>query len=74
MHLLLQTYPQYGHFWFKQVGTQGTLKGLLPEQLEDLDCEIMLGNTYHLGHRPVNIYTTLAARLPEGRSQLYCNR
>ncbi|ESP03247.1 hypothetical protein LOTGIDRAFT_205064 [Lottia gigantea] len=34
------------------VGTQGTLKGLLPEQMEELDCRIMLGNTYHLGHRP----------------------
>lgn len=37
---------------FMPVGTQGTLKGLLPEQLEDLDCRIMLGNTYHLGNRP----------------------
>ncbi|KAK3087123.1 hypothetical protein FSP39_002020 [Pinctada imbricata] len=37
---------------FMPVGTQGTLKGLLPEQLKDLDCQIMLSNTYHLGHRP----------------------
>ncbi|KAK3610154.1 hypothetical protein CHS0354_039935 [Potamilus streckersoni] len=37
---------------FMPVGTQGTLKGLVPEQLVDLDCKIMLGNTYHLGHRP----------------------
>ncbi|CAK1603315.1 unnamed protein product [Parnassius mnemosyne] len=37
---------------FMPVGTQGTMKGLLPEQLEDLDCEIILGNTYHLGNRP----------------------
>ncbi|XP_052091286.1 queuine tRNA-ribosyltransferase catalytic subunit 1-like [Mytilus californianus] len=37
---------------FMPVGTQGTLKGLLPEQLEELDCKIMLGNTYHLGNRP----------------------
>ena len=28
---------------FMPVGTQGTLKGLLPEQLEKLDCRIMLG-------------------------------
>lgn len=28
------------------------MKGLLPEQLEKLDCEIILGNTYHLGNRP----------------------
>ncbi|XP_067662656.1 queuine tRNA-ribosyltransferase catalytic subunit 1-like [Haliotis asinina] len=37
---------------FMPVGTQGTLKGLVPEQLEELDCKIMLGNTYHLGNRP----------------------
>ncbi|XP_052219604.1 queuine tRNA-ribosyltransferase catalytic subunit 1-like [Dreissena polymorpha] len=37
---------------FMPVGTQGTLKGMLPEQLKELDCRIMLGNTYHLGHRP----------------------
>ena len=38
---------------FMPVGTQGTLKGLLPEQLKDMGCQIMLGNTYHLGNRPV---------------------
>ncbi|XP_030021491.1 queuine tRNA-ribosyltransferase catalytic subunit [Manduca sexta] len=37
---------------FMPVGTQGTMKGLLPDQLEELDCEIILGNTYHLGNRP----------------------
>ncbi|XP_063985609.1 queuine tRNA-ribosyltransferase catalytic subunit [Diachasmimorpha longicaudata] len=37
---------------FMPVGTQGTLKGLLPQQLEELDCQIMLSNTYHLGTRP----------------------
>ncbi|PSN33026.1 Queuine tRNA-ribosyltransferase catalytic subunit [Blattella germanica] len=37
---------------FMPVGTQGTLKGLLPDQLEKLGCQIMLGNTYHLGTRP----------------------
>ncbi|XP_063529784.1 queuine tRNA-ribosyltransferase catalytic subunit [Cydia strobilella] len=37
---------------FMPVGTQGTMKGILPEQLESLDCEIILGNTYHLGNRP----------------------
>lgn len=37
---------------FMPVGTQGTLKGLLPDQLEELDCELILGNTYHLGTRP----------------------
>lgn len=33
---------------FMPVGTQGTLKGLTPKQLEDLNCQIMLNNTYHL--------------------------
>ncbi|XP_063234806.1 queuine tRNA-ribosyltransferase catalytic subunit [Bacillus rossius redtenbacheri] len=37
---------------FMPVGTQGTLKGLLPDQLEALECQILLGNTYHLGTRP----------------------
>lgn len=39
---------------FMPVGTQGTLKGLTPQQLVDLDCQLMLGNTYHLGNRPVS--------------------
>lgn len=38
---------------FMPVGTQGSLKGLLPEQLEKLECNLILGNTYHLGNRPV---------------------
>ncbi|XP_022325326.2 queuine tRNA-ribosyltransferase catalytic subunit 1-like [Crassostrea virginica] len=37
---------------FMPVGTQGTMKGLVPDQLRELDCRIILGNTYHLGHRP----------------------
>jgi len=37
---------------FMPVGTQGTLKGIVPQQLVDLDCRIMLSNTYHLGNRP----------------------
>lgn len=36
------------------VGTQGTLKGVLPDQLINLNCQIILGNTYHLGQRPVS--------------------
>lgn len=39
---------------FMPVGTQGTMKGLTTDQLKELDCEIILGNTYHLGHRPVS--------------------
>jgi len=36
------------------VGTQGTIKGLTPTEVKSwpLDCHIILGNTYHLGHRP----------------------
>lgn len=37
---------------FMPVGTQGTIKGILPEQLIEMDCRILLCNTYHLGHRP----------------------
>ncbi|KAG0261016.1 hypothetical protein BG011_001435 [Mortierella polycephala] len=37
---------------FMPVGTQGTLKGITPEQIESLGCQIMLNNTYHLGLRP----------------------
>ena len=39
---------------FMPVGTQGTLKGMTPKQLESIDCQIMLGNAYHLGNRPVH--------------------
>lgn len=34
------------------VGTQGTLKGVLVDQLVNMNCQIMLSNTYHLGLRP----------------------
>ncbi len=35
------------------VGTQGTVKAVSPEELEDeLDAEVILGNTYHLHLRP----------------------
>ncbi|ORX78979.1 Queuine tRNA-ribosyltransferase [Basidiobolus meristosporus CBS 931.73] len=37
---------------FMPVGTQGTMKGLTTKQLEDLECQVILGNTYHLGNRP----------------------
>lgn len=40
---------------FMPVGTQGTMKGLTCKQLEDLDCQIILSNTYHLGMRPVSL-------------------
>lgn len=37
---------------FMPVGTQGAMKGLLPSEMVDLGCQILLGNTYHLGLRP----------------------
>jgi queuine tRNA-ribosyltransferase len=37
---------------FMPVGTQGTVKALLPRDLKDLGCQIVLGNTYHLHLRP----------------------
>lgn len=48
-HATLET-PQ-----FMPVGTQGALKGVLPDQIKELGCNLILGNTYHLGHRPVGI-------------------
>lgn len=38
---------------FMPVGTQATMKGITAEQLDALGCRICLGNTYHLGLRPV---------------------
>ncbi|HMP72427.1 MAG TPA: tRNA guanosine(34) transglycosylase Tgt [Kiritimatiellia bacterium] len=37
---------------FMPVGTQGTVKGMSPDDIEDLGYEILLGNTYHLNDRP----------------------
>ncbi len=37
---------------FMPVGTQGTVKALLPEQIRSLEADIILGNTYHLYLRP----------------------
>jgi len=37
---------------FMPVGTQGTMKGITAGQLMNMDCQIMLGNTYHLALRP----------------------
>ncbi|MFT4638003.1 MAG: queuine tRNA-ribosyltransferase [Verrucomicrobiales bacterium] len=38
---------------FMPVGTQGTVKSVSPEELTDeLDAQIILGNTYHLNLRP----------------------
>jgi queuine tRNA-ribosyltransferase len=37
---------------FMPVGTQATVKGLTPRQLQDAGARIVLGNTYHLALRP----------------------
>ena len=37
---------------FMPVGTRGTVKAMSPRELEELDCQIILGNTYHLLLRP----------------------
>ncbi len=37
---------------FMPVGTQGTVKGLYPEQVREAGADIILGNTYHLMLRP----------------------
>ena len=37
---------------FMPVGTYGSVKGVLPEQLRELGAEIILGNTFHLYLRP----------------------
>ena len=37
---------------FMPVGTRGTVKAMAPCELEELGCQIILGNTYHLMLRP----------------------
>jgi queuine tRNA-ribosyltransferase len=37
---------------FMPVGTQGSVKGLSPRELHELNAQIVLGNTYHLFVRP----------------------
>ncbi|MDP1833195.1 MAG: tRNA guanosine(34) transglycosylase Tgt [Geothrix sp.] len=37
---------------FMPVGTQGTVKGVSPAQLQEIGPQVILGNTYHLGLRP----------------------
>ena len=37
---------------FMPVGTQATVKALTPEELKDLNAQIILSNTYHLFLRP----------------------
>ncbi|MGH8274066.1 MAG: tRNA guanosine(34) transglycosylase Tgt [Gammaproteobacteria bacterium] len=37
---------------FMPVGTQGTVKGMTPEEVREVGAEIVLGNTFHLMLRP----------------------
>jgi queuine tRNA-ribosyltransferase len=37
---------------FMPVGTYGTVKGVMPRSLLDMDAQIILGNTFHLWMRP----------------------
>lgn len=37
---------------FMAVGTQGTVKTLIKEELEEIGSQIILGNTYHLWNQP----------------------
>lgn len=37
---------------FMPVGTKATVKSMLPEELDDLGTQVLLGNTYHLHLRP----------------------
>nr|WP_157118062.1 tRNA guanosine(34) transglycosylase Tgt [Oceanicoccus sagamiensis] len=37
---------------FMPVGTYGTVKGMLPRDIEEIGAEIILGNTFHLWLRP----------------------
>ena len=37
---------------FMPVGTQGTVKGVSPRELHEMEAQIILGNTYHLFVRP----------------------
>ena len=40
---------------FMPVGTNGCVKGMLSDDLEDMGCQIILGNAYHLANRPVSM-------------------
>ena len=37
---------------FMPVGTYGTVKGVMPRNLEEMGAQIILGNTFHLWLRP----------------------
>lgn len=41
---------------FMPVGTKGTIKGLTSEEMVDINCKILLSNTYHLESKPTSSY------------------
>ena len=48
---------------FMPVGTQGAVKGVTLDQVQALDAEIILGNTYHLHLRPTDALIARAGGL-----------
>ncbi|KAL4444470.1 hypothetical protein ABPG74_016763 [Tetrahymena malaccensis] len=41
---------------YMPVGTKGTIKGLTSQEMENLGCRLLLGNTYHLAYQPGGNY------------------
>jgi len=37
------------------VGTQATVKGMSPDEMKEIEAQIILSNTYHLHMRPERI-------------------
>ena len=37
---------------FMPVGTKGSIKGLTSEQMDSLQCKLLLANTYHIAYQP----------------------
>lgn len=50
---------------FMPVGTQGTVKGLSPQELTDIHSQMILANTYHLMLRPGELLVEQHGGLPE---------
>lgn len=50
---------------FMPVGTQASVKGITPEVLNQMDAQIILGNTYHLALRPGADLIAEAGGLPK---------
>lgn len=48
---------------FMPVGTQGTLKGFTPKQIQNMNCQIMLNNTYHLVSLQESIFCYVYTKL-----------